>query len=313
MTFTGIPDSVLAHRDWRAQDARRRAHRIVRLAVVIAAACAVVLCAATACKPVYVTQPPPPDADVATPVTPAECVWTPSGRAASLAVSSRVTAGEASPDGAYPWACAVTTASGRQYCGASLIAPAIALTAAHCQVVPGDLVRCGCNDLRSDVGVRVSVREARNHPSWGTTTGGNDVAVLVLGAPVSGVEPVALVARTPEYPIALVAIGWGATVAGGPTVPVQQHVVVPLVPWGTCAQEYYGTALRSDMLCAGDPLRGTDTCQGDSGGPYVVGSDEGWRLAGVTSWGAECGTAPGVATNVAAHLEWIAACAGVTP
>ncbi len=237
-----------------------------------------------------------------------ECLWVPSGRTARR-FESRITSGAPSPAGAYPWACAVER-RGQQYCGCTLIAPDRCLSAAHCQVDVGDGVRCDLEDLDS-AGQSRGVLQARNHPGWGEATGGSDVSVLVLDAPIDTV-PTALLPDhdvRADYPIELTAVGWGATVAGGPTIRLQQFTQIPLVPRAAC-ELYYGR-LGADMICAGDPAQGQDTCQGDSGGPLVSPTDAGWAVVGVTSWGAECGKAPGVYTDVWSLRSWVAACAEV--
>lgn len=267
--------------------------------------------ASAGCQPPYVQRPPVHDepAPVAHPASiDPVCRWVPSGRA--VRPSERICGGQPSREGAYPWACAVETFDGRQYCGASLVSPDRAVTAAHCQVAIDDVLHCGTADLRRP-GVRVAVREVRNHYMWRGTVGGHDIAVLVLDDVVP-VAPIELAAGVPDYPAALVAIGWGAQVAGGPTTPEQRHVQLPLVPFSVC-DETYEHVLTGDMLCAGDYGTGIDTCQGDSGGPLVSATDDGWRLVGVTSWGARCTDAPGVYTSVPALIRWVRACAEVSP
>lgn len=42
-------------------------------------------------------------------------------------------------------------------------------------------------------------------------------------------------------------------------------------------------------------------CMGDSGSPLILQG----RVVAVVSWGADCGTYPGVFIRVSPHLEWI--------
>lgn len=220
--------------------------------------------------------------------------------------------GEASPEGAYPWACAVETPGGRQYCDASLIRPGAALCAAHCQVQPQDVVHCGSADLKAG-GERLRVAQARNNPTWAGIGTMGDVSVLMLDRS-SAIEPVALVDRDvhADYPLALVGVGWGATCEGCPTTTIQQHITVPLVPWGTC-DAIYGHTLTGDMLCAGDTPATpstSDACHGDSGGPLVVQTGTRWAQVGIVSWGEGCARPgkPGVYTSVYQWRDWIWAC-----
>lgn len=63
-----------------------------------------------------------------------------------------------------------------------------------------------------------------------------------------------------------------------------------------------GDKVTDNMFCAGEG--GEDTCRGDSGGPAVIGG----KLAGIVSFGLECGSKefPGVYTRVHAYRDWIA-------
>ena len=58
------------------------------------------------------------------------------------------------------------------------------------------------------------------------------------------------------------------------------------------------------MICGGVPEGGKNSCQGDSGGPIVVNG----TLVGIVSWAYGCARPgyPGVYTNVAYFLDWIA-------
>lgn len=232
---------------------------------------------------------------------PAPCEYLPSSRSGRLPLP-RIVGGSPAPEAAYPWMVSLETRSGWHYCGGSVIGGEWVLTAAHCQVSPGDVAHLGTVDLR-EPGRRVSVAEVRNHPSWYATTSGHDVAVLRLDAPAN-VEPVAMAMITPVSGDAT-AVGWGATSEGGDGSDVLLEVDVPIVPWATC-QRLYGGALDGTMVCAGES--GADACQGDSGGPLL---DAGGAQIGVTSWGRGCARpgAPGVYTDVVSVREWVTRCA----
>lgn len=231
-----------------------------------------------------------------------ECEYVPSGRSKRPS-ESRIVGGRPSPDGAYPWMAALETGDGWQYCGGTVIAPRWVLTAAHCQVQPGEVAHVGTNDL-TQPGRRVTIGEVRNHPLWRGTTTGNDVAVLRLDADAL-VDPIELAREMPAGGSG-VTIGWGAQHSGGSTTPVQRYATVPIVPLAACLQSYPGS-LDGTMLCAGET--GVDSCQGDSGGPLAIQAGDGWAQLGIVSWGRGCAVAPGVYTSVPEELEWIEACA----
>ena len=67
--------------------------------------------------------------------------------------------------------------------------------------------------------------------------------------------------------------------------------------------------IRKYFLCAQDTMEShsaaRDTCQGDSGGPFAVQRSDGrFVLAGITSWGEQCGTG-GYYTKVTEFREFI--------
>ena len=62
------------------------------------------------------------------------------------------------------------------------------------------------------------------------------------------------------------------------------------------------------MICAGYPgVGGKDSCRRDGGGPLVCNDNGKAVIAGVVSWGIECGSPnyPGVYARVTSALSWI--------
>ncbi len=103
---------------------------------------------------------------------------------------------------------------------------------------------------------------------------------------------------------------------GGSLSDVLQEVEVPLVSNTACnAADVLNGAVTANMLCAGLlDAGGLDSCQGDSGGPLVVpDGQDGWRLAGIVSWGIGCAQPqqPGVYTRVSQFTGFITAHAGI--
>jgi secreted trypsin-like serine protease len=101
--------------------------------------------------------------------------------------------------------------------------------------------------------------------------------------------------------------GWGATSErdeiGSEAL---LRAEVPIVADRACSGQLDGERIDADAeVCAGGT--GTDSCYGNSGDPLVItGEDGAPKLAGVVSWGIECGSSsPGVYWEVPAFTEWI--------
>jgi len=89
-----------------------------------------------------------------------------------------------------------------------------------------------------------------------------------------------------------------------------QQVAVKIISSRLCNRsDWYGDDYDPQtMLCAGYALGKKDACLGDSGGPLqCLGPSGRWKLAGLSSWGAECAMEkhPGVYIRIASMLGWI--------
>ena len=133
----------------------------------------------------------------------------------------------------------------------------------------------------------------------------NDVAVIVLTEPVTGVAPVTIARTAPADGEATITAGRGYTGPAGhqPAAPLEASQQV--LGSAACAKLYGKLLTPSRHLCTKDPTA-TDSqaCPGDSGSPVLVGG----QLAGVVTWGGEtqgkpCGQGPaGVSERVIPHL-----------
>jgi hypothetical protein len=87
------------------------------------------------------------------------------------------------------------------------------------------------------------------------------------------------------------------------------ETVVETRPAHICRQQYEGTKIGAEQICAGLDEGGRDSCGGDSGGPLIVRDERGCpRQIGLVSWGgAMCAAsrAFGVYTRLSAYADWL--------
>ena len=231
-------------------------------------------------------------------------------------------------------------------CGATLIAPDVLLTAAHCSGKYGR-AELGRWDLADDTefstdewgteervgfgAVRSYIVFEMQHPKYnpvpGTVDGqGNDLMLVKLRKPSYQHMPVRLnfdASLPSRAGDPLTAIGWGVVDLfwdGRRWSPrfssVLQEAEVDYVPNSLCEQSrgyghsYFGVIDNTMMCAAAD---GKDSCQGDSGGPILLGGiydqvDQPVQ-AGVVSFGVGCAhpNFPGVYSRISDQTEWIVA------
>ncbi len=237
-------------------------------------------------------------------------------------LQDQIVGGEKAEAGSWPWMVALqafTEPGYHTFCGASLVAPSWALTAAHCVVnaTPDEIVATvGPHRLDSGQGQKRSVDRIVLHPRYGFDFAhdfAHDLALLHLSEPADA-ELVTLLGAD-DLDLAApgtlgTVIGWGAlsedSSEGVLSYDLQQ-VEIPIVSEEECTSSM-GRMITENMLCAGYKEGGMDACHGDSGGPLVVpDSDGGWQLAGLVSFGIGCArpTFYGVYTRVSRYHDWI--------
>jgi hypothetical protein len=255
--------------------------------------------------------------------------------------SERIVGGNTTTIAEWPWQAAVTadpndfagSAFQRQFCGGSLVAATVIVTAAHCTFDVFDsngsfdaasnfASITGATNLTmtsgpSTEGQEISwsnyfvLTDAAGNPLYNPNTNEFDAVFALLAAPspatnstpiaIAGANEAASWAPADENAFAT---GWGTTTFGGLKSATLREVQLDILADSVCGSPTsYGSSFHPEtMLCAGEAAGGQDTCQGDSGGPLVVPIGGGtFRLVGDTSFGNGCALPnfPGIYGRVA--------------
>jgi len=236
---------------------------------------------------------------------------------ASIKIDRRIIGGNAVDISDFKWQVALIRGYApepmrSQFCGGTLIAADIVLTAAHC--VDNNIVRKEAN--RIDIvagtafyasgGERIHVDAIFIHPQWNANTNDYDFAILKLSSKSVMGAPIPLQAQAPVVGSLAEVSGWGALSEGGTSSPDLLAAQLPIVSLDECnKKDSYNGELTSEMLCAGMRDGGIDSCQGDSGGPLVSVATR--KLIGVVSFGEGCARSLkyGVYAQVSSAIPWI--------
>nr|ATU82415.1 venom S1 protease with CUB domain 5 [Lethocerus distinctifemur] len=233
--------------------------------------------------------------------------------------AGRIYGGRETKVNEYPFMAGLTEEGNRlMFCGAVILDPWHALTAAHCidEGVNYSLV-VGEHDTRTEsetsATYTVAVREVIVHADYVPSLFHNDIALLVLRSELrfdKYVGPVCL----PTGPMNVEGeyiklIGWGKTETGKYMNPFLQKVDLRVLSKSTCYE------LRPSLIPPGSPKQlcayaaKKSACSGDSGGPLVWLHPDTNRfvLVGIVSYGTtNCGSKmPRVSTDATAYLDWI--------
>ncbi|XP_027803150.2 transmembrane protease serine 11E-like [Marmota flaviventris] len=235
--------------------------------------------------------------------------------------SLRIVGGTEVEEGEWPWQSSLQW-DGTHRCGATLINSTWLVSAAHCFRMYKDPSRWTASfgvtiqPPKMKKGLRrIIVHEKYKYPSHEY-----DISLAELSSPVpytNAVHRICLPDATHEFHPGdeMFVTGFGVLQTDGYTQNHLRQVQVNLIDSKICNKpQVYNGVITSTMLCAGSLKGKRDACQGDSGGP-LVSSDarDIWYLAGIVSWGDECGqpNKPGVYTRVTAFRDWIASKTGI--
>ncbi|MGI9557158.1 MAG: serine protease [Solirubrobacterales bacterium] len=255
--------------------------------------------------------------------------------ASSSASSPKIVGGNATSISKWPWQVAITknsffftgNGSDRHTCGATLIAPNVAVSAAHCFFDVNDTdgtfddpdlfgAITGRTQLSTSQGPEVDVADYFwfgddfFQPLYKPEVSDEWDVVLVVLAQNSTSQTIKIAGPSEgavwEPGRDAYVTGWGTLSAGGSPADTLREVKIGMLSNNVCgaAKSYAGDFFPPTMVCAGKLNGGKDACQGDSGGPLVVPiAGGGYRLVGDTSFGQGCAEAgfPGVYGRIAAE------------
>ncbi|CAB4056737.1 unnamed protein product [Lepeophtheirus salmonis] len=205
-------------------------------------------------------------------------------------------------------------------CGASLIAPGVILTGAHCvaKIKPSNIkIRCGEWDTQQQV-------EPRPHQDLTLFLPHTLTRFVYL---ITSLESMTTIIRTAS-PLDGERDKFGKS---GVYQVIMKQVQMDIVDSAECQNRLRKTRLGDSFeldksfICAGGE-KDKDTCKGDGGGPLVCPKGDGssyggeptYVQAGIIAWGIDCGVNgnPGVYANVAdglCFIDWATQCATGIP
>jgi len=215
------------------------------------------------------------------------------------------------------------------FCGGSLIAVDVVLTAAHC--IPEDdyggnitVMEGEYNLTDGELGDVVRIRENVLHPLYQKETDNDfDIALTFLERPTTiETDRLIYLNRNDSYPhddTIVTYLGWGVVNTRGEASNILREVDVAVMTNEECIQ-INGTTIYNNMhfsmsghitpnmMCTF--AKGKDSCQRDSGGPLIVRGDDANSSdvqIGVSSWGVNCADRifPGVASRVSSSWDFI--------
>ena len=236
-------------------------------------------------------------------------------------LDTRIIGGSEANEDRYSYAVSLQDRIGH-FCGGSLIAQDVVLTAAHCKGGQYNIV-LGRHDFDDNDGETIAMKSELPHPNYDTFTTDNDFMLVFLddAATASNVDIVTLNsdASSPSIGQAVTAMGWGDTDIRddySQLSDVLKNVRVNTITNKECDasegtiggyEDDYNGSITGNMLCARTDSQ--DACQGDSGGPLVIKGNNADRdvLVGVVSWGIGCAheSFPGVYARVSSAYSWI--------
>ncbi len=238
---------------------------------------------------------------------------------------AKITGGTNADISEFPWQ--IYLEAGNYTCGGSIIAGNWIITAAHCTkddfnvTIPASemIVTVGANNPRiATEGKDYLVSEVIVNDLYDSNTLENDIALLRLSEPVNftNAQPIKLVsandaaAGVTDPGVLSWVTGYGLTKVRPATYPsTLQKVQLPIVSNSQASTVW--DKIPSTDLMAGYDNGNKDACIGDSGGPLIVPVSNGYKLAGLVSWGSSNCNTYGAYTRVSLFESWITEKTGI--
>ncbi|XP_063828926.1 collagenase-like [Ostrinia nubilalis] len=233
--------------------------------------------------------------------------------------SGRIIGGVPVNVGAHPYlgGLIITLVDGRtSICGASLLRPRKALTAAHCWWdgrAQARLFTVVYGSERLFVGgTRVSTSDVEIHASFNPVTYANDIAIIThpYVEYTAYIQPIQPASGSLTYADTwATAVGYGRS--SNEVMSVEnsdkRQVMLHVMTNANCRLTWATVMIGNGVLCTSS-AGGMSVCAGDSGGPLVIGAGADRTLIGIVSFGADAGCSfgfPAAHTRVTAYSAWI--------